>query len=152
LMSPADSTHGVLLEHLFRRQAGRMVSHLARLLGPAHLSLAEEAVQDAMLRAFSTWPYDGVPQNPAGWLFRVAHNAAIDAIRRQRIADSKISELMAELNRPCRLDDPEVERSLRDDELSLIFMCCHPEISPDSRVALSLKTAGGFSVREIARA
>ena len=64
---------GILLDHLFRRQAGRMVSHLARLLGPAHLSLAEEAVQDAMLRALSTWPYGGVPDNPEGWLFRVAH-------------------------------------------------------------------------------
>lgn len=56
----------ILLDHLFRRQAGRMVSHLARLLGPTHLNLAEEAVQDAMLRALSSWPYDGVPQNPEG--------------------------------------------------------------------------------------
>ena len=148
------SNSGVLLEHLFRRQAGRMVSHLARLLGPAHLSLAEEAVQDSMVRALSSWPYNGIPENPQGWLFRVAHNAAIDAIRRRRMADSKTGELTAELTRSALrpLSDPAVEKSLRDDELSLIFMCCHPEIPADSRVALSLKTACGFSVREIARA
>jgi RNA polymerase sigma-70 factor (ECF subfamily) len=141
----------VLLDHLFRRQAGRMVSHLARLLGPAHLSLAEEAVQDSMLRALSTWPYHGIPENPEGWLFRVAHNAAIDSIRRQRTADSKLAELTIELSRPA-IAGPDLEQTLRDDELSFIFMCCHPAIPPDSRVALSLKTACGFSVREIARA
>ena len=131
-----------------------MVSHLTRLLGPAHLSLAEEAVQDSMLKALSSWPYDGVPQNPEGWLFRVAHNAAIDAVRRQRLADSKTGELTAELLRSVtqKPGDPSVEKSLRDDELSLIFMCCHPAIPPESRVALSLKTVCGFSVREIARA
>jgi RNA polymerase sigma-70 factor (ECF subfamily) len=142
---------GVLLDHLFRRQAGRMVSHLARLLGPAHLSLAEEAVQDAMLRALSSWPYDGVPDNPEGWLFRVAHNAAIDAVRRNRMADGKTAELARAASRAPG-GDPDIEKDLRDDELSLILMCCHPQIPAESRVALSLKTAGGFSVREIARA
>lgn len=131
-----------------------MVSHLVRLLGPAHLSLAEEAVQDSMVRALSSWPYEGVPQNPEGWLYRVAHNSAIDAVRRQRMADAKTGPLTAELQRAVeRLPgDPSVDKRLRDDELSLIFMCCHPAIAPDSRVALSLKTACGFSVREIARA
>src|SRR5690349_14982598 len=75
---------GVLIEHLFRRQAGRMVAHLTRLLGPANLDLAEETVQEAMLRALGTWPDQGVPHNPQAWLFRVAHNAAIDALRRRR--------------------------------------------------------------------
>ena len=61
-----------------------MVAHLTRLLGPAHLELAEETVQEAMLRALQTWPYQGVPENAAAWLFRVAHNIAIDAVRRNR--------------------------------------------------------------------
>ena len=131
-----------------------MVSHLTRLLGPSHLTLAEEAVQDSMLRALSSWPYEGVPRNPEGWLFRVAQNAAIDAVRRQRMADVKAGELTAELLRSAARPpgDPSVDHSLRDDELSLIFMCCHPAIPADSRVALSLKTACGFSIREIARA
>jgi len=144
----------VLLEHLFRHQAGRMVAHLTRLLGPAHLELAEETVQEAMLRALQTWPYQGVPENAAAWLFRVAHNIAIDAVRRNRLLGEKTDAIMAELSQSASAapNDPYLEEQLRDDELRLIFMCCHPEIPRDARVALSLKTVGGFSVREIARA
>ena len=144
----------VLLEHLFRHQAGRIVAHLTRLLGPAHLDLAEETVQEAMVRALQTWPYQGMPENPAGWLFRVAHNAAIDALRRDQTAQSKADTIAAELARPAANmpGDPDFEEQLRDDELRMIFMCCHPEIPRDSSVALSLKAIGGFNVREIARA
>jgi len=142
-----------LLEHLFRHQSGRMVAHLTRLLGPAHLDLAEEAVQDTMLRALRSWPYQGVPENPPAWLFRVAHNLAIDAIRRHRMMGEKAEAMVADLSRSATVvDHIEIEHQLRDDELRLIFMCCHPEIPPDSRVALSLKTVGGFSTPEIARA
>jgi RNA polymerase sigma-70 factor (ECF subfamily) len=145
---------GPLLEHLFRHQAGRIVAHLARVFGPAHLDLAEESVQEAMLRAFETWPYQGIPENAAGWLFRVAYNAAIDAVRRNRVLGEKTEAIVAELQSrgSGRFEDPGIEAQLRDDELRMIFMCCHPEISRDARVALSLKTVGGFSVREIARA
>jgi RNA polymerase sigma-70 factor, ECF subfamily len=142
---------GVLLEHLFRHQAGRMVAHFTRLFGPAHLELAEETVQEAMLRALQTWPYAGVPENPAAWLFRVAHNSAIDAIRRGRRFDNK-TPVELDLATLAEPSDPLVEEQLRDDELRMIFMCCHPEISREASVALSLKTVGGFSVREIARA
>jgi RNA polymerase sigma-70 factor (ECF subfamily) len=139
-----------LLEHLFRRQAGRMVAHLAGLLGPGNLDLAEETVQEAMLRALQTWPYQGVPENAEAWLFRVARNAAIGAVRRRRFtADPKES---AELTVNSMPDRPDLDEQLRDDELRMIFMCCHPEIPRDASVALSLKTVGGFSVREIARA
>jgi len=152
-VTPAPET-GELLEHLFRQQAGRMVAHLTRLLGPGNLSLAEETVQEAMLRALQTWPYQGLPDNPAGWLFRVAHNAAIDAVRRNQVLGEKTEAIVAELRRASIVapSHPEVEEQLRDDELRMIFMCCHPEISRDASVALSLKTVGGFSVREIARA
>jgi RNA polymerase sigma-70 factor (ECF subfamily) len=143
---------GALLEHLFRRQAGRMVAHFTRLLGPGHLELAEESVQEAMLRALQTWPYQGVPENAEAWLFRVAHNAAIDAVRRNRILDEKRIELDLVESAASAPDDPDIEEQLRDDELRMICMCCHPELSRDASVALSLKTVGGFSVREIARA
>jgi len=148
------SDPGVLLEHLFRRQAGRMVAHLTRLLGPPHLALAEETVQEAMLRALQTWPYQGVPENAAAWLYRVAHNIAIDAVRRNRALGEKTETIVAELSHSAAAlpDDPHLEEQLRDDELRMIFMCCHPEIGRDARVALSLKTVGGFGVREIARA
>lgn len=144
----------VILEHLFRHQAGRMVAHLARLLGPAWLTLAEEAVQESMLRALQTWPYHGVPEKPEGWLFRVAHNCAMDAVRRNKTFGDKTDAMVAELSQSAgmRSDDPELEEQLRDDELRMIFMCCHPAIPHESSVALSLKTVGGFNVREIARA
>jgi len=145
---------GALLEHLFRHQAGRMVAHLARLLGPSQLDLAEETVQEAMLRALQTWPYQGVPANATAWLFRVAHNVAIDTLRRNQALGEKTNSIVTELARSAtiRPNDPDVEEQLRDDELRMIFMCCHPQISRDVSVALSLKTVGGFSVREIARA
>jgi RNA polymerase sigma-70 factor (ECF subfamily) len=145
---------GVLLEHLFRHQAGRMVARLTRLLGPEHVALAEETVQDAMLRALQTWPYQGIPDNTAGWLFRVAHNIAIDALRRDKIFGEKTESIVAELTRSAGQGpgDSGVGDQVRDDELRMIFMCCHPALSREASVALSLKTIGGFSVREIARA
>lgn len=143
-----------MLEHLFRHQSGRMVAHLTRLLGPAHIDLAEEAVQETMLRALQSWPYQGVPENPPAWLFRVSHNLAIDTLRRHRMMGEKTEAIVTELSRSGATvpDQPGIEEQLRDDELRMIVMCCHPEIPQESRVALSLKTVGGFSVPEIARA
>jgi RNA polymerase sigma-70 factor, ECF subfamily len=145
---------GPLLEHLFRRQAGRMVAHLTRLLGPANLELAEESVQESMVKALQSWPTQGVPPNPEAWLFRTAHNAAIDGVRRNKLLAEKTDAIVLELVRASSAEpgDPSLEEQLRDDELRMIFLCCHPEIARESSVALSLKTVGGFSVREIARA
>ena len=145
---------GVLLEHLFRHQVGRVVAHLARVLGPSRLDLAEESMQEAMLRALQAWPYQGIPENPGAWLFRVAHNSAIDSLRRERFLEPNSGVVLAELTRATGIasSDPGFEEQLRDDELRMIFMCCHPGIPRDARVALSLKTVGGFSVREIASA
>jgi predicted RNA polymerase sigma factor len=95
----AGEDTGVLLEHLFRHQVGRVVAHLARVLGPARLDLAEESMQEAMLRALQGWPYQGIPENPAAWLFRVAHNAAIDSLRRGRFLEQKSGMVLAELTR-----------------------------------------------------
>jgi RNA polymerase sigma-70 factor, ECF subfamily len=143
-----------LIEHLFRHQAGRVVARLTRLLGPANVGLAEDAVQDALVRAVETWPYQGVPGNAAGWIYKVAHNIAIDIVRRDRTFSAKSDAIVAELSRSSTVSPEEagLDEQIRDDELRMILMCCHPEISPDARVALSLKIIGGFSVREIARA
>jgi RNA polymerase sigma-70 factor (ECF subfamily) len=145
----------LLVEDLFRHQAGRMVARLTRLLGPSHVGLAEDTVQEAMIRALGTWPYRGVPDNPAGWLYRVAHNIAIDAVRRDTSFGDKTDAIVAEITRSGSAAVPsetDVDDQVRDDELRMIFMCCHPDIPRDASVALSLKAVGGFSVREIARA
>jgi RNA polymerase sigma-70 factor (ECF subfamily) len=146
-----------LVEHLFRHQAGRLVARLTRLLGPAYVALAEEAVQEALVRALQTWPHETVPDNPAGWLFTVAHRIAIDAVRRDRTFGVKTDAIIANITQSMAAategpGDPDLDATLRDDELRMIFMCCHPSLSRESSVALSLKTVSGFSVREIARA
>jgi RNA polymerase sigma-70 factor, ECF subfamily len=144
-----------MVDRLFRSRAGQMVAYLTRLLGPEHLELAEEVVQEALLKALLTWPYSGIPDNPAGWLFRVARNAALDSLRHHKLTVEKQNLLVVELTRgpePATLDDAKLEEHLRDDELRMMLMCCHPWLSRDARVALSLKTVGGFSVREIGRA
>ena len=117
----------VLVEHLFRHQAGRVVARLTRLLGPAHVDLAEESVQDALVRARQTWPHQGVPENAAGWLFRVAHNTAIDAVRRATLLGSKTDFIVAELTRSASAgtDETTLADQIRDDELRMIFMCSH---------------------------
>jgi RNA polymerase sigma-70 factor, ECF subfamily len=143
----------VMVDHLFRSRAGQMIAYLTRMLGPEHLDLAEEVTQEALLKALQNWPYTGIPENPAGWLFRVARNSALDAIRHRTMTGEKSVELVAEhLRRAATPDDAELEEQLRDDELRMVLMCCHPTLPQDTRVALSLKTIGGFSVREIARA
>jgi RNA polymerase sigma-70 factor, ECF subfamily len=143
------------VDHLFRSRAGQMVAYLTRLLGPASLDLAEDVTQEALLKALQNWPYTGIPDNPAGWLFRVARNVALDAVRHRAMAGEKSPELAAEHLRNADIsmaENTELEEQLRDDELRMMLMCCHPALPQDARVALSLKTVGGFSVREIARA
>ncbi len=143
-------TH-LLVDHLFRSRAGQMVAWLTRIFGPAHLELAEEVVQDALLKALQQWPYSGIPDNPGGWLFRVARNGALDALRRHTAFRDRSDDIAAALGQASEFTD--LDRSaVEDAELRMVFMCCHPSLTPDARVALSLKTAGGFSVAEIARA
>jgi RNA polymerase sigma-70 factor, ECF subfamily len=148
-VDPSTSHH--LVDHLFRNRAGQLVAWLTRIFGPAHLDLAEEVVQDALLKALQQWPYAGVPDNPGGWLFRVARNGALDVLRRDASFAGRASEIALELQRTAHagLDGDSL---VQDDELRMVFMCCHPSLPPDARIALSLKTVGGFSVPEIARA
>jgi RNA polymerase sigma-70 factor (ECF subfamily) len=143
------------VEHLFRHESGRIVSYLTRLLGPEHMDLAEEVVQEALLKALQSWSYSGIPSNPAAWLLQVARNSALDTIRHRKVATDKEPALVAEVTSASRMprpDDVTIDTNLRDDELRMIFMCCHPALSPEASIALSLKVIGGFSVREIAGA
>ena len=126
-----------LVDHLFRERSGQMVAWLTRIFGPAHLETVEEVVQDALLKALQQWPFCGVPQNPGGWLFRVARNGALDVLRRDSAFAGRAAEISAELNRAAafiRTDGSEADDLLRDDELRMVFLCCHPAIlaSPGS--------------------
>jgi RNA polymerase sigma-70 factor (ECF subfamily) len=146
-----------LVEHLFRRQAAQMVSTLTRVLGAKHLSLAEESVQDALVTALQQWPFGGIPDDPAAWLYQVARNRAFDRLRHARVVADKEPAIKSELG--LREGDAHPETFLAteappldDDQLGMMFMTCHPVLPHESRVALTLKIVGGFSVGEIARA
>jgi RNA polymerase sigma-70 factor (ECF subfamily) len=112
-------------------------------------------MQEALIKALRQWPYYGVPTNPGGWIMRVARNAALDAIRREAVLAARQDELARALNERTADAEtsPEVLDSLlRDDQLRMIFACCHPALGREAQVALTLKTLGGFGVPEIARA
>jgi RNA polymerase sigma-70 factor (ECF subfamily) len=150
--APGESV-GALVEGLFRREAGRLVARLARIFGTASLELAEDVVQDALLKALRNWSINGTPSDPHAWLVRVAKNLAIDRVRRDARLASKASELEAwDEHIDAREHAPAHDASVDDDELAMMFACCHPELSRDARVALTLKTVGGFGAPEIARA
>ena len=112
--------------------------------------LAEEAVQDAFVVALEVWPARGVPRNPAAWITTAARNKAIDRIRRARRLEDKIRDLEALV--PAGEEDEIDDSSIPDDRLRLIFTCCHPALAPEARIALTLRTLGGLSTPEIARA
>lgn len=134
------------LDQLFRRETGRLVASLVRRLGGNHLTLAEDIAQEALLAAARTWPYDGMPDNPAAWLNRVATNKAIDLIRHQKAANAAMMAVLpdedsTETNQP----GPE------NNQLRLLMLCCHGDIPEMDRLVLTLNICFGFSAREVAR-
>lgn len=138
----------VLIEHLFRREAGKLISGLSRRLGISHLDLAEESVQDALVRALKVWPHQGIPPNPAGWLTTTANHLAIDKLRRRSI-ETRVLESVADAS---QTPSTETNDAGLDDQLAMMFACCHPAIGQDARIALTLKSVCGFATSEIARA
>jgi len=144
------------VDHLFRREAGRLVAILARRFGAAHLHLAEDVVQDALVRAMETWPFTGVPPNPTAWILQTARNRAIDQTRRSGVWRGK-QENFVPLMEDClesalTTPPPRFEDEIRDSQLRMMFVCCHPALTPEMQVALTLKTLCGFGEREIAAA
>ena len=134
------------IERVFRADSGRAVASLVRLRGD--IDVAEEAVQDAFVVAVQTWPERGVPPSPAGWIITTARNRAIDRLRREGSRHDRHTQA-ALLN---VLPEPEERGPVEDDQLRLIFTCCHPALSPEARVALTLRLIAGLTTPEIARA
>src|SRR5882757_2517193 len=132
---------------IFRAESGRTVATLIRVFGD--IDVAEDAVQDAFATALRKWPADGLPPNPGGWITTTARMCAIDRLRRE----SRGRELLGEVAvlRPDTDDRSEEVGPVRDDRLRLIFTCCHPALSTEAQVALTLRLLGGLSTREVAR-
>ncbi|HJS48165.1 MAG TPA: RNA polymerase sigma factor [Gemmatimonadales bacterium] len=142
---PAGSA-ALEVEAVFRREYGRAVAVLARRFGD--LDLAEEAVQDAFATAVERWPASGVPPSPAGWIITTARNRAIDRLRREAGRGESVDRA-GESPGP---EDPGDEELVKDDQLRLVFTCCHPALAPAAQVALTLRLIGGLTTAEIARA
>ena len=136
------------IERVFREQYGRAVSVLVRACGD--IDTAEEAVQDAFAAAVQRWPSGGVPPNPAAWIITTARNRAIDRFRRESTRDDRHAEAVR-LHASDEAEKDE-EGAVRDDQLRLIFTCCHPALATSVQVALTLRLLGGLTTPEIARA
>ena len=140
------------VERAFREESGRVLATLIRHLG-GDFELAQDALQDALAIALTAWPRDGVPENPGAWITVTARRRAIDRIRRERALADRVQALrtLMDLERQAE-PEPEHDSSVPDDRLRLIFTCCHPALSLEARVALTLRTLGGLTTPEIARA
>jgi RNA polymerase sigma-70 factor (ECF subfamily) len=142
-------------EAIFRRESGRIIATLIRISGS--FDRAEEAMQEAFASALTTWPENGVPDNPGAWITAVAHRKIVDQARRERTRREKQEPLQYEIPTVQR---PEAETMFEDqennmypdDRLRLIFTCCHPALNPEAQIALTLRTLGGLQTPEIARA
>ncbi len=140
---------GAEVGRVFREESGRSVAALIRVFGD--IDVAEDAVQEAFAVALRKWPGDGVPPNPGGWITTTARNRALDRLRREsrgRELLSEVATLSPATDDPCM---PEEVGPVQDDRLRLIFTCCHPALSTEAQVALTLRLLGGLSTKEVAR-
>lgn len=139
------------VETMFRRESGRVIAGLIRM--SSSFDLAEEALQDAFTAALLHWEKDGLPDNPAAWITRVAQRKLLDHARREQVRRTKEDQLRYETNWIETPDsDLDMTYPLQDDRLRLIFTCCHPALNKEAQIALTLRTLGGLTTPEIARA
>lgn len=141
-----------LVEHFFRREAGRLVVVLTRFFGWRNFDLVEEMVQATLLDALQSWRVRGVPSNPSGWIHRVAKNKVLDAIRHDQAGRRITREWAA--GRPGNaedIDDLFLDTEIEDSQLRMMFACCHPLLARENQLALTLKTLCGFGNSEIAQ-
>ena len=140
----------VLIDSIYRADSRIVLATLIRLLGD--FDLAEEAVQDAFLAAADQWPRDGVPGNPRSWLISAGRFKAIDRLRRRARFDAALGELAMQLDQQEQDPAEIVREDVDDDVLRLIFICCHPALSPDSQIAMTLREVCNLTTEQIARA
>ena len=142
--------HRATVEAVFRNESGRIIAGLIRV---SHsFDLAEEAMQDAFAAAVLSWQADGVPDNPAAWITATARRKLIDYARREQTRRNNEGQLLYEYESRTSVVDDEMNQPFEDDRLSLIFTCCHPAINMEAQIGLTLRTLGGLTTPEIARA
>jgi RNA polymerase sigma-70 factor (ECF subfamily) len=145
-----------LMSHLFRVESGKMVSVLSRLFGLQKVDEAQDIVQDTLLAAMQVWPFKGVPENPSAWLMQTAKNKAIDFLRKQKRDENLNPEyaylLQSEYTLGYTVQNVFLNDEIEDNQLRMIFACCHPSIPQESQIALILKTLCGLGVSEISKA
>jgi RNA polymerase sigma-70 factor (ECF subfamily) len=142
--------HRATVESVFRNESGRIIAGLIRV---SHsFDLAEEAMQDAFAAAVVSWQADGVPENPAAWITATARRKLIDYARREQTRRNNEGQLLYQYESRTSVIDDEMNQPFEDDRLSLIFTCCHPAINMEAQIALTLRTLGGLTTIEIARA
>src|SRR5581483_11001819 len=152
-MSQHGDSPGEAADHFFRHEGAKVVAALTAHLGTHRLQLAEDVVQEALLRAMQTWSYRGVPDNPAAWLTQVAKNLALNALQREQRWNEKQDGIAAERERWLAAPaEAMTHETFADDTLRLMFVCFHPELAVDAQTALALRTLCGFSPAEIAAA
>ncbi len=139
-------------EHFFRRESPRLVAALTRIFGVHNLALAEDVVQDAFVRALEVWKVRGIPDNPSAWLMTAAKNRALDHIRRERTAVTFAPVLVSEGRSDAVVDEAFAEHTIREEQLRVMFSCCHPRLPEEVQVALILNILCGFAANEIAAA
>ncbi len=143
-----------IVDHLFRHESGRMVAALTKLFGFDRLEIAEDLIQDTFIQAVESWKVKGTPDNPQGWLYRVAKNKATDYVRRQqtkrKIDEQLKTAIPVDYSITAHLE--QAFQSIDDSQLQMLFAVCHPSVPKEARIALALKTLGGFSIQEIANA
>src|SRR5258707_6838315 len=151
-MTVAD-THRAI-DAIWRIESAKLIAGLTRMVHD--VGLAEDLAQDALVAALERWPESGVPDNPGAWLMATAKHRAIDALRRQTLLDRKHEELGLELEVKQEADAPDLDAAIDDevgdDLLRLMFIACHPVLSTEARVSLTLRLLGGLTTDEIARA
>ena len=139
-----------VVDHFFRHEHGKMIASFISKFGFTNLEIIEDAIQDALIKAMQVWPFHDVPKNPSAWIFRVANNRLIDKLRREKKV-SNLDVLDNAWEDTIDFQMPE-EEEIEDDQLKMIFTCCHPSLPEETQIILTLNLLCGLGTEEIARA
>ncbi|MBL4755006.1 MAG: sigma-70 family RNA polymerase sigma factor [Flavobacteriales bacterium] len=142
-----------VVEHFFRHEYSKVIAGLTGKYGVVHIDLIEDAVQEALIKAMGSWPFNEVPKNPSGWIYQVARNHLLDTLKRDsKMESSRETEQMTSASDEIVMTDLPSDIEIQDEELRMMFVCCHPSLSIEYQIVLTLKWLCGFSNAEIASA